>query len=116
MEAMPHDAATLIKIVLLVLSLGLDTFTVAVALGIAGIGGANRLRVGASFALFEGGMPLVGFIAGRLISGALGEIASFIGIVVLFGVGVWMVRESLGGEEEMDFPVESWRSRALTSL
>jgi putative Mn2+ efflux pump MntP len=113
---MPHDTATLLKIALLVLSLGLDTFTVAVALGIAGIGRRNRLRVGASFALFEGGMPLVGFIAGRFISGALGTVASLVGIVVLFGAGVWMVYESLAGDEDLDLQVDSWRSLALTSL
>ena len=113
---MPHDASTLLKIVLLVLSLGLDTFTVAVALGIAGIGQRSRVRVGASFALFEGCMPLVGFVAGRIVSGALGEAASILGIVVLFGVGVWMVFESLSGDEEMDLQVESWRGLILTSI
>lgn len=113
---MPHDTGTFLKIALLVLSLGLDTFTVAVALGIGGIGRRSRWRVGGSFALFEGGMPLAGFLAGRLISGALGEIASIVGIAVLFSVGAWMVYESCSGGAEAELHVESWRGLMVTSI
>jgi putative Mn2+ efflux pump MntP len=67
------------------------------------------------FALFEGGMALLGFAAGRLISSALGEAASLVGVVVLFGVGTWMVYQSLGGLEEGELQIESWRSLLLTS-
>lgn len=111
-----QDLATPLKIALLVLSLGLDTFTVAVALGIAGIGRRERFRAGATFALFEGGMPLAGFLLGRLISGAVGAIASLIGIAVLFGVGVWMVYESVAGGEDTTVEVGNWRGLALTAV
>jgi putative Mn2+ efflux pump MntP len=113
---MSSDLGTDFKLAVLVLSLGLDTLTVAVSLGIAGIGRRNRVRVGASFALFEGGMPLVGFVAGRLISGAIGDIASWVGIVVLFSVGVYMVYESVAGEDEANFNIDTWRGLVLTSL
>ncbi len=113
---MSHDLGNDFKLIVLVLSLGLDTFTVAVSLGIAGIGRSNRIRVGSSFALFEGGMPLIGFIAGRLISGAVGDIASWAGIIVLFGVGVYMVYEAVSGEDEANFSIDTWRGLLLTSL
>ena len=116
MPVMPHDIGTVIKIALLILSLGLDTFTVAVALGIAGIGFGSRLRVAASFAVFEGGMPLVGFVAGRVLSNAVGEVASAIGILVLFGAGGWMVYESLSSGEEMNVEIANWRSLIATSI
>ena len=113
---MSHVLTTNLKLGVLVLSLGLDTLTVAVGLGISGIGRRNRLHVGASFALFEGGMPLVGFLLGKAISGVLGDIASYAGIAVLFAVGGWMVYESLSGEEEASFDVENWRGLVLTSV
>ncbi len=113
---MSHDAATALKLAILILSLGLDTLAVAVALGISGIGRKNRLRVGTSFALFEGGMPLIGFVAGRLVSGAIGDIASLIGLAILFGVGAWMIYEGLSGDKEANFDIDRWRGLLLTSL
>lgn len=106
-----------IKLALLVLSLGLDTFAVAVALGISGIGRRSRLRVGLSFALFEGLMPLVGFFLGAAVSHAEAKIATIAGIVVLFGVGAWMIWESLSDEDDdRETAVESFGGLVLTSL
>lgn len=116
MGLMPHDLALYGKLALIVLSLGVDTFSVAVALGIAGIGGRGRLRAGASFALFEGLMPLIGFVAGRAVSSAAGTVASAAGILVLFGVGAWMVYESVFGEEDRTLAVDTWRSLVATSV
>jgi manganese efflux pump family protein len=113
---MSPDLSTGVKLAVLVLSLGLDTVTVAVSLGIAGIGRRNRVRIGASFALFEGGMPLGGFLAGRLISGAVGDIASWAGVLVLLGVGVYMVYESLSDQDEAILNIDTWRGLLLTSL
>jgi putative Mn2+ efflux pump MntP len=113
--SLSHSLPSTLKLAVLVLSLGIDTLTVAVALGIAGIGGRDRLRVGISFALFEGGMPLVGLLVGRLVSGVAGDIATYLGIAVLFGVGAWMVYEAVSGAEE-EIAVDSWRNLMLTSL
>jgi putative Mn2+ efflux pump MntP len=108
--------ATGIKLILLVLSLGLDTLAVAVALGISGVGQRSRLRAACSFALFEGLMPLAGFFLGRAASGRVGDAASLVGILVLLAVGIWMIRESLSGEEERALAVETLRGLVLTSL
>lgn len=113
---MPRDLATLLKLILLVLSLGSDTLTVAVALGISGVGRRDRFRVGGSFALFEGSMPLVGFAAGRLVSGAIGELASVTGIAVLFGVGAWMIYEAAAGGDQRRINIAGWRGLVLTSV
>lgn len=103
------------KLVLFVLSLGIDTFAVAIGLGISGIGRKNRLRVGISFALFEGLMPLIGFFIGRSVSTGLGEIASTIGIVILFGVGIWMIKESFD-KDEKKLEIDTLKGLMLTSV
>lgn len=113
---MPHDAGNSLKLAILVLSLGLDTLTVAIGLGISGTDQRNRLRVGATFALFEGGMPLAGFLLGKIASSAAGDVASLAGIIVLFGVGAWMVYEALAGDAESEFDIEGLRGLLLTAL
>jgi hypothetical protein len=62
----------------LVLPLGLDTFGVALALGIAGLPGKHRLRVSLLFAGFEALMPLIGLALGAPLGEALGRTADYI--------------------------------------
>lgn len=81
-----------------------------------GIGRRNRLRVGAVFALAEGGMPLAGFFLGSLLSGASGKVAPFVGIVVLLATGIWMMYEATGGEEDLHLNLADVGSLVLTSL
>src|SRR5947209_15160869 len=81
----------LVKLVGLIVPLGLDTFAVAAALGIAGLRAPDRLRVSALFTAFEMGMPLVGFFGGRLVGGVAGGLADYAAIVILVALGVYML-------------------------
>jgi putative Mn2+ efflux pump MntP len=83
--------AVLLKLAALVLPLGLDTFAVAAALGIAGLAPRERLRVSLLFGAFEAGMPLVGFLAGFAAGAALGSVADLVAIAVLIALGVYLV-------------------------
>jgi putative Mn2+ efflux pump MntP len=112
---MPQIIFTDIKLAILILSLGVDTFTVAIGLGISGIGRKNRIRVGTSFALFEGIMPLLGFLLGHVLGGILGDVASIFGIIVLFGIGAWIIKESHSKKDEK-LEIDTWRGLLLTSL
>jgi len=111
-----HFLTTELKLALLILSLGIDTFTVAIGLGISGIGKQNKLKVGISFTLFEGLMPLVGFFIGHIVSGLLGDIASIVGIVILFCVGLWIIKEALSSKKENEIKVDNWQGLLITSL
>jgi putative Mn2+ efflux pump MntP len=113
---MPGSAGDAVKLAMLVFSLGIDTLSVAVALGISGIGRANRLRVGLSFSLFEGVMPLIGLSLGRVSGSLLGGVASFVGIAALFGVGAWMAYESVWRDEDAPFDIDGWSGLIVTSL
>ena len=83
--------AVLLKLAALVLPLGLDTFAVAAALGIAGLAPRERLRVSLLFSAFEAGMPLVGFLAGFAAGAALGSVADLVAIAVLIALGVYLL-------------------------
>ena len=73
------------------LPLGLDTFALATALGIAGLAPAQRLRVTALFTSFEMGMPLVGLLAGHAAGQLLGHLAEYVAIALLAALGVYML-------------------------
>lgn len=90
----------MLEVVLLVLPLGLDTFAVAVALGVSGLPTARRLRVTLLFAAFEGGMPLLGVFVGRGLGSAIGGAANVIAIAGLALVGLYLLREGSDDEGE----------------
>jgi putative Mn2+ efflux pump MntP len=80
-----------LKVILLVVPLGLDTFAVAAAIGMAGLPQRERLRVSLIFAGFETLMPPIGFAAGRALGGAIGHIADYLAIGLLIVVGASML-------------------------
>ncbi len=98
----------------LILPLGLDTFAVAAALGVAGIGGRRRLRLSLMFACFEGGMPLIGLFVGAALGQLIGDIAGYVAIAALIGIGGYLL---LADEEAEESRVTSLaNSRGLVFL
>jgi putative Mn2+ efflux pump MntP len=87
------------KVLALVVPLGLDTFAVAAALGIAGLDRRQRLRVSLLFTAFEGGMPLIGLIGGTVIGGLVGNLADLIAIALLIALGIFMLVSRADDEE-----------------
>lgn len=76
----------------LLLPLGLDTFAIAAALGVAGLRPEDRLRVALVFTAFEAGMPILGLLAGRAAGALVGAWAGYIAVAVLAATGAWMLR------------------------
>ena len=89
-----------LTIVALVLPLGIDTFVLGTALGVAGIAKKDRLRTSLILTSFEAGMPVIGFLAGAGIGIAVGRWADYGAAAVLATTGAWMLRSSAGEEEE----------------
>lgn len=77
------------KLLVFVVPLGLDTFAVAAALGVAGIPPHRRLRVSLLMASFEAGMPLVGLAAGAPLGDAIGSAADYVAVGVLLAFGLY---------------------------
>lgn len=88
-----------LTLIALVVPLGLDTFAVSAALGMAGLSGRDRTRVSLIFTAFEVGMPLVGFFAGNLAGKAVGNAADYLAIAILIGLGLFLLRPQADDED-----------------
>jgi putative Mn2+ efflux pump MntP len=96
-------AAAVLKLLLFVLPLGLDTFAVAAALGMRGLPRRERLRVSLLMSGFEMAMPVVGLLVGRAIGGVAGSAADYVAIAVLAVLGAWMLfHEEEAGAGKID--------------
>ena len=82
---------SLVRLLLLIVPLGLDTFAVSAALGLSGMSRHDRLRVSALFTAFEAGMPLVGLLVGFALTTIIGSLAEWMAIAVLILLGLYML-------------------------
>lgn len=96
LEVMPFD----LRLIPLILSLGLDTFALSVALGVAPLPARARLRLALAFAGAEGAMPAVGLLLGRPLGGLLGGVAVYAAAALLIATGAWLLRASFMDDDD----------------
>jgi putative Mn2+ efflux pump MntP len=109
----------MIATVILFASLGLDTLAVSLGVGISGLPRARWLRLGLTFAAFEGGMPIVGLLVGRWLGPNLGALAAYLAAGLLLAIGILAIREALGDDDLTDTVAEAsmtGRSLLLTGF
>jgi putative Mn2+ efflux pump MntP len=80
----------LVRLVLFVLPLGLDTFALSTVLGVTPLAMRNRIRLALTFAAAEGLMPAVGLLLGVPLGNALGAWSGYLAGAMICGVGLWM--------------------------
>ncbi|HTV91653.1 MAG TPA: manganese efflux pump [Verrucomicrobiae bacterium] len=98
------------------LAIGLDVLALSVAIGIKEPPWPQRIRLGLAFATAEILMQIVGLALGTGLGRIAGAIAGWIGLVVLAGIGVWILREGFAPDEEHAFNVQSLGGLLLASL
>jgi putative Mn2+ efflux pump MntP len=76
----------------------------------------QRLRLSLIFAAFEGLMPLVGFVVGAGIGGAIGSDADYVAGILLIALGGYMLREDDEGEVEAASSMTRAHGMALIGL
>ena len=84
-----------IKIIAVAVSLALDVFAVSVGVGMRGVSTALKVRIGIAFATAEIVMNLAGAALGAALGHFIGNVAGYIGFAALFGLGIYMIAESL---------------------
>ena len=81
----------LLGLLLVSVSVGLSNFAGAIGIGLTGIDGPTRLRVGVVFGLFEALMPIIGLLIGQAIAGYFGHLAKYVGSAILILTGAYTV-------------------------
>lgn len=94
----------MIEVLILAIALSMDAFAVSI-----GLGSKNKSKIRALalmsaiyFGLFQGAMPLIGYLAGKGILGWVDSYAPWIAFVLLVFIGVKMIYESLSENIEDD--------------
>ena len=98
-------SAAFVKVLVIALALALDVIAVSVGVGVRGVPARQRMRIGIAFAFAEVGMNTVGAGLGLLAGHLIGDYAGYIGFAALFGLGLYMMRESrseLGPTSQLD--------------
>jgi manganese efflux pump family protein len=90
----------MLRLLVLVLPLSLDSFAVALAvLGGSALTRSQRLRAMLLFAMFEAGMPLVGLALGAPLASRIGSLARFLVPGVLAALGIWLLYEATDDDD-----------------
>ena len=92
----------MIAIAIIFFSLGLDTLAVSLGLGLSGLPRSRWARVGLTFALCEGLMPVVGLLVGQRLGTLFGEIAGYIAAGILIVIGGLEIREAVTDDDDDD--------------
>ena len=106
----------MLKLLLFVVPLGLDTFAVSAALGLAGLSARERLRISLLLPGFEMAMPVIGLLAGRGLGTVFGSVADYVAVAVLAALGVYMFFEGKNDERPRVGRFVSGRGLALLAL
>ena len=93
---------SIFEIVLIAVGLAMDAFAVSVCKGLAlnKVKVKNMLIVGTWFGVFQGLMPLLGFLLSSVFSKYVVTFSPYISFVLLALIGLNMIRESFSKEEE----------------
>ena len=89
----------MLALLLVAVSLGMDNFAAAIAIGLSGVDRRLRLRIALSFGVFEAGMPILGLLIGRQAASTLGSHADLIAGCLVIATGLYSLFSSLRGED-----------------
>jgi len=93
----------MVALLLVAASLGWSNLAASVGIGVSGVDGRTRLRVGLVFGAFETAMPVIGLLLGRGLASALGPAAHWTGAGLLIATGLYALIQAArdsGGDSE----------------
>lgn len=110
-----------IELLLLSLSLAMDCFAISCVVGMLQPDLEKRFvwRFSLAFGIFQGGMPLIGWLFGESLLGPLGKAAPFIAFGILAFIGGKMVIESFKKNEEEQpehLDITKWKNVILLAV
>jgi putative Mn2+ efflux pump MntP len=111
------QSGDVLKLLAFVLPLGLDSFTIAAAIGAAQpVTARQRLRISLIFVAFEAGMPLIGLSIGSSLAHVIGAIADYLAAAAVIGIGAWMLTHHDDDDEQAAGRFMATRGTAVVAL
>lgn len=107
-----------LEIFLIGVGLAMDAFAVAICKGLAmdRIKIKNALIIGAYFGLFQGAMPIIGYLLGVQFQDKITAIDHWVAFVLLALIGANMIRESLSKEEVKPDASVDWKTMSVLAI
>jgi len=110
-----------LELILLSLSLAMDCFAISCVIGMLQPALERRyvLRFSIAFGVFQGGMPLIGWLFGESLLGPLGKIGPYIAFALLAFIGGKMLMESFkkgGNEQPEHLDITRWKNVILLAI
>lgn len=92
----------MIALLLLALALSMDAFAVSIGLGAKHRHNTTKIAImaGLYFGIFQGLMPLIGYLGGRSVLGFIANYAGWISCIILVGLGGKMLYEAFSDDED----------------
>ena len=108
------------ELFVIALGLSMDAFAVSICKGLSvkKCSFKHMMTCGLYFGIFQGAMPLIGYILGSQFESLVTAIAPYIAFVLLALIGGNMIKEALSGDEEAcddDFSVRSMVPLAIAT-
>ncbi|NOQ45374.1 MAG: manganese efflux pump [Desulfobulbaceae bacterium] len=102
----------------LAVALAMDAFAVSLAAGavLAPVNGRHCFRLGFHFGLFQGLMPIIGWLAGMTVQSYIAAWDHWIAFVLLGYIGLRMIHEALTKEQEEKNTTDPSRGITLVIL
>ena len=96
-------AFQIISTLLIAIALAMDAFSVSLTKGFTQkqLSKNQILYYGLFFGFFQFMMPIIGYYIGGVISRFIVSVASIVAFILLLAIGLNMIRESLGDEDEI---------------
>ena len=103
------------ELLILAVGLSMDAFAVSVCKGLSvkKLKAKHMLTVGAYFGGFQALMPLLGYILGIQFQSMIQQFDHWIAFVLLALIGANMIKESFGGDEQLD---DDYSAKAMLPL
>ena len=117
-HAVREPAAGMVEVILLAIALSMDAFAVSVGLGAKHKGNPLQLALisGCYFGLFQGLMPLIGYLGGKGVLGWVEAYAPWIAFFLLLLIGCKMIYEAFAEGIEEDIAIISHRVMLMMAI
>jgi putative Mn2+ efflux pump MntP len=108
----------MIEVVILAIALSMDAFAVSVGLGSKKLKQTNSLALVSAlyFGLFQGLMPLIGYLGGKGVLGWVEEYAHLLAFILLLLIGGKMIYESISEGIEEDIRIITHRVMIILAI